>query len=796
MFRWLAWLMAGMLGGSTALADVVAQRWCVGERGSHPQTVAIADADEGAAVITIDLKALPKAAAVRSARLLVSRDAVTGDMEEAMTKVEVFALTAAPEAGKKPAPAGGPLALVAPWRDSLDATDAVRRNTGGKLVLWVKALPRWQRDQTQLEILYDGAAPAGLAKGVAGLEALHRAGQTFITWKELDNPLGDKAPTLDEFKAAADQLEGDKSVRYRIYRHTKPIDKASIAEAELLAEVKPLSGYNLRGVSVDRLIYQHQLRAIEDSGFARSIAPGPFDGYNRKMPQMGQVQVGRLAIQDGQPLPPGTGLYVHQPAQAGSAHYAVVCSVNGTANLSDFGAGNSLAKPLAEQMGVGEPVFQSVEDLKVFYDYPGQRRRYVQWCAPPLANLPNQYYNWGLYVPPAAGGTAFQAVRSEQAQVGKPVPPAAGETPATRQAPATRPMGLGFYFHDWRGTYLRPRWPHTADMLLASTDDSPWASFAYGYHESLGTLGSFAEGSVRDYTARRIDAFFDWACRNFAIDQSRLSCHGMGTLGGTAALQYALRHPERFALVVAGAYDADPKLNPATLKIDNYPPRKTHLGSLEAVWGKKDWDLKTEKGVSIWQDRDLPAFVVKNPGLDLPVFSLGGGSSQATWPQQNALMKALMQARQPLQAEFYWGSTPPAFGPLWASRSKVTLVCVPTEDELNKTPWYKHDRWQKAALGYWSGGAINTMAAYDRQSLVETADKLEATLTSAVSSLTIRHAANLRLKPGQKVSWQVQPAPQDRQTQPAKGETAADDNGVLTLPGPLPRGKLTITRVP
>jgi len=565
--------------------------------------------------------------------------------------------------------------------------------------------------------------------------------------------------TLAQLKAKRTEMEKARRVRYWIYCHHRPISRGSVCDAELLAEVVPFSGYNIRGVSVDRLIYQHQIRARDDDAFARSIARGPFRGYHRGMHQMGEVVVDRLAIDDGKPLAPGVGLYVHHPVRLDKVYYAVVSSVDGVANTRHFSSANSLRQPVDEKAGRGVPVFQGLEKLKVFYDYPGERRRYVQWCAPPLASLPNQYHNWGVYLPPAALAGA--------------------ETEA--------PLALGVYFHDWRGLYLRPHWPHTKDMVLISPDDGyPRATFGYGYHESLGTLRAFSKGAVHDYTARRIDAFVEWASGKFRIDRNRMSCHGSGVYGGTSAVAYALRHPRRVALVVAGAFDADPKSNPRTLGT-GHRRRQTHLRGLEAVWGKKEWDLKTADGKSIWQDRDLVAFVRRNPNIPLPFMSLGTGSQHATWPQENALMKALWKSKQPFFTDFTWGGQAPRFGWLNARRDSVILAAVPTKATLSQQRWYNDARWQKAARGYWAGGQISSGAV--PTNVADTPDRLE--LTAQISGhVTIRNAQRFKLKPGEQVRWEVKSG---RRGQDRNGTATADQNGLLTLPGF--RGRLLVTRM-
>ena len=729
-----------LAGCAAARAGLVVETWGGEGRFAHAKTLTVTGDGKR---ISVDLSALPGATKVSSARLVCFRKPPAGHTEEARIKVQIV-----------PAGGGQPLRLVAPWYDAF-AVPASAVKGGKTLSFEVSEFPGWVQEETFLEVSYDGK-PAAALPAVTNVAAMHRAGQTFITWTEIDKAFSDALPTLAQLTKAREALAAKRRVRYRIYRHDKPIDAGSIAGARLLAVVEPLSGYNVRGVSLNRLIYQHQLRALKDPLFARSIARGPFRGYHPGMPQMGQVVVDRLAVEDGKPLGAGTGLYVHHPAKEGKAYYAVVVCVDGRANTAALGKGASLAKPVAEATGTGTPVFQGIEQLKVFYDYPGQRRRYVQWTAPPLSNLPNQYYNWGVYVPAARGG-------------------------------AQEPLALGIYFHDWKALYLKPSWPHRRDMVLIATNDAPWASFGYGYHESLGTLRSLAEGAVHDYTARRIDEFVKWVRKAFPIDAARMSCHGQGSLGGTSALHYALRHPTRFALVVTGFFDADPKSSPAIAQIDRRRVR-THLRSLEAVWGKKEWDLKTAGGKSIWQDRDLVAFVGRNAKLALPFMSLGTGSQHHTWPQETDFMKALWKAKQPFCTDFTWGGQAPRFGWLEARRDSVILAAVPTKEALAKTPWYKHARWQKAAMGYWGGGTIGSGAV--PTDVVDTQDRLELT-AQIFGNVTVRNAQQFKLAPGENVRWQVKTG---RRNDPS-GVATADANGLLTIAGLSLRGKLIVTRM-
>jgi hypothetical protein len=724
-----------------------------------PGGIRVEKVDEGASVLHFDLGGVA-GRKIHRAELTGRRKSLAEAKEQVPVDVEVAPLRGPYRKDAQMPPTGEPLRLIGPWFRSFDATALVGawlRDPKANHGVLVRGFSQLIPASVGLHVEYEGGSAADRPPQVTGLRVFHRAGQTFITWRELEDPFGTRAVTLGELRKARRRMDAARRVRYRVYRHDRPIGPETLAGARLLAEVEPLSGYNLRGVSVDRLIHQHQLRALRDSEFARSIARGPFNGYHSKMAQMSEVIVSRLAVEDGRPLPPGTGLYVHHPSAPAKAYYAVATVADGTVNTTDFPPGATLAKPVAEQVGRGRPVFQGVEDLKVFYDYPGRRRRYVQWCAPPLANLPNECQNWSVYVPPAAGGG--------------------------------KPLALGIYFHDWRGLYLRPRWPHRGDMILICPQEAPRPTFGYGYHEALDTLRPVATGAIRDYTARRIDAFIEWLTKTFSIDQHRMSCHGMGVYGGTAALQYGLRHPERFALIVAGSFDANPARTPAMIQIGRYT-RQSHLKALEAVWGRKQWDLKTAGGVSIWKDRDLVAFVRRSRKRSLPFLSLGTGSQHSTWPQENALLKALWQCGQPFWTDFTWGGQPPRFGPLYVRRDRLMLAASPDEAALARAPWYKGARWQKAAMGYWGGGEINTGVRWQIDNILDTPDRLEVTGRGG-GNISLRNTQAFRLKPGEKVRWRVETGRRD----PPSGEATADENGVLTIRGLYLRGRMIVTRI-
>jgi len=657
-----------------------------------------------------------------------------------------------------------------PWYNSFDATELVRKwaaASGRAGVLRLKGVSKVKPESIRLLVTYEGE-PANVPPQVKNLKVFHRAGQTFITFQEIDDRSADAAPKWADLKAKLDSMDAEKTVRYLVFRHDKPITAKSVAQAELLARVKPMSGYNVRGRSVDELITIVRRRAVDDAELARRLArTSELRRYTPDHPAMAAVPIGRLAVEDGVPLPVKTGLYVHHPAAAGRAYYAVVASVDGVANTRDFSAANSLAKPVDETVGTGVPVLQGEVNVTVFFDYPGRRLRYVQWAAPPLANLPDQYYNWGVFVPRGYG--------------------------------AAGPRRLTIFFHDGNQRYLKMPWPHRQDRVIIAPHDAPFPSFGIGYNDALGTLRPLERGVVRPFFARRVDAMLTWAIKKFNADTGRISCGGSGYWGGTAALQYGIRRPGRIAYVMAdGSPDPDPAQTPDTYV--RYPwrkgrPRPTPRRSIDRVWGRPEWKLKAESGKTIWEEASLPAFV-RASKRTLPYLSLGSGSMSVTWKQQTHLMIAYKETGNAFMSRFYWGGS--GHVPLPARdfeprADRPMLACWPLGYSPN-AKFFKA-RFFTGERGYGGGSRLNDRVRWDTENVVDTPDRLELTIWSdssmtyagsVTARTTIRNAQKFRPAPGTKLKWSV--AGKGRRAKPQGGEITVDKHGLIVIPS------LTFTR--
>lgn len=149
-----------------------------------------------------------------------------------------------------------------------------------------------------------------------GLQAVHRSGQTFLTWNEVDN-----------------------TVHYHIYRSTQPITTENLSTATLLTS-------RWGPIDADSSLHKH-----------RSIGVPEF-----------------FIIENGaDPLDADTGLFVHttQPGQDGSVYYAVTTITDGRENKQIIMGENSLAVAVTESVDTPEPVltFQYSEGTGRIYTH-------------------------------------------------------------------------------------------------------------------------------------------------------------------------------------------------------------------------------------------------------------------------------------------------------------------------------------------------------------------------------------------------------------------------------------------
>jgi len=581
-------------------------------------------------------------------------------------------------------------------------------------------------------------AAAATAAQVDGLKAFHRAGQTFITWHDPEDAFGEKPVTWGQLR------EAKPKTRYRVYRSDKPIAAEGLKQATPLAEVPALSGFNANSWSLERLINQ-TVFSNEDRG--ELMRYGPFKGWSRDSPEGGKLVIPRFGIEDGKPLPPGTGLYVHSGTAKGNAYYAVAAVADGAES-----APAALAQPVAEEPAVWEPVEQP-SGGGFGFDFRGTRRFYVTWVAPPLAPGP-MYFNWSVLVPPEC----------------------------------KEPAPVELYFHAPGYSYARPPVKFIERSIQICPHDFPFSGW-YGYKDEGGGDRGGGTGvppvTVRPYTIRRIEAFLKWAQGKFPVDPQRII-----PVGGDGAALMALYRPELFAYVLITGFEAQ-QLDPKS------------ADAFRQAWGDASPEIRDEAGRGNWDWADLdvllcgkqmPAVLGKTdpppppedygPGnkLELPLFvcrSYSWGRNPDYAKGRGRFYYALQSTRHALHAHWAWGgnlTAPEKFSGLWQGLDITNTTPVPA---------IAYSSEDKEGEG---GGHQNH--GYTWSDVKEDAGTFEVAIQGPPSTfdLTPRRLFKLRPKPGDKFRFEAssQEVPhwaRRKKPEPKSGTIAADANGLITLKG-------------
>jgi pimeloyl-ACP methyl ester carboxylesterase len=460
------------LGTSQDKQDAATLSFAQNHSGSYARTIG------GEETIRVDLSALPQGSAIYRAILRPGR-----------IESEVFTYRDRPirvtvEGQDQP------LRLLPPRFTAFDVTAEVRAAlaAGGREAAFTfAAFPGYQSPFNRLDITCSTRARRDIPR-VTELTAIHRAGQTILTWRE---PILKDAPERLKFQDWVGMRErivvNSRQHRYRVYRSAEPLTAATIGKAELVDEVEPMTGWN-----------------------------GEFYGIDPKNNPI----IPRYVVLDGaDPVAPGTAVYAHNPKVGGRAYYAVTLTVDGEEDLSTFERGSALAEPIEEGVGLGVPVLQRIEKPQEFNYVKGPRLHYyVRWESAPNANLPSRPIDYLVALPP------------------KRVEPA--------------PVGL--HLHCWGGNLESGYgWWYDAAQgaILISTNQVPYDWWT-GYHENSGTWKCWREGVVRDYTQTRLMSFLDWAATQWKIDPTRVFTAG-NSMGGSGSPSVALRRADRVAWCVS-----------------------------------------------------------------------------------------------------------------------------------------------------------------------------------------------------------------------------------------------------
>ncbi len=696
-------LVAAMLlaVAAPAAGDYLTERWGNDPTCRHRGTVTYKDR-----VLTFDLSAVPKGAKVYRAvfKPTVRRRGHVGT-------VEFCPLLERPDKDEDEPRLGAPLKLRPPLYRTFDATGLVRRwlaDPSKNLGLYVKRAPGVRANNVVLEVSYEGRV-AEPVPAVTALTALHQAGQTFLTWKEIEDPIGSDAPKFEDFHNRIVAARKKRSVVYNVYRSSKPITPATLGEAELVTEVPEiLTCWNLKAVS-------NTEHPNQGTPTMRSfLRPGYNNARNHVMTRY-------RIIDGGDPLPSATALAVITVTKPGRRHYAVTASVDGAEAVRALGAGAALTKAVDETTGKFPAIIYQRSIGKL-----GKRSRrvdvYNSWIGPPYHNLPTQSETY--------------IVRWEnlpEATREKPIPlwvvcGTYGSTAANMQNPG------------WYGARR-----HLAGAFtIGLAEGSLWQ----GFHECMGTLRSFDQGVVHNYPQRRVLGAAAWGVwkKDFFIDPQRV--YYWAQFGS-----WALRHGDAFAVVMSNGYG-------------NFAAGK-EVQKHQSKWGPGSLGSKNWLGVRQWEYINLAKWIRENPTKELPYWlcwpAYGAYPSHTIgdfgfmpWPDTFHAMHSTKRAFAAV-----WDSNGPG-----AIRPLLPIVTRIRRDQalpafancnLDTTPGDgNHAHAEK-------GGGINLYQLWDPETIADEPGRWEITLylrkdcpaDECTTDLTARRCQKFKAKPGEKFTWRV-----------------------------------------
>lgn len=570
-----------------------------------------------------------------------------------------------------------------------------------------------------LTVLVAGLAAVADAARVTDLRAVHRAGQTFLTWREPNAAITNDVISFPAFRAVAAQVrEPAVAMRYRIYRSDRPI---------------------------------HTTEGLKPVGEAEALScwNGAFMGYGDAKET---DRVARYAIADGQPpLAPGTGLYVHNPQGTGVLRgYYAVTVVASSVEDATLDAGNALPEAVAETLGQGTPVLQSVKTVDSFTFVDGPTlRHYVRWEAPPHANRENQPNDILVGIPK---------------NLAKPAP-------------------VGLHLHCWGGNpYSGYGWWYNAEKgaILIAANQVPYDWWT-GYHELQGKVprerNAWAQGVVHPYTQRRVLALVDWAATQWEIDRSRTFVGG-SSMGGSGSVMLAIRHPQQIAWAIGWVGVHIPQQSP------------TFKNSYADVYGDPEWGIQFEDGTPVWNYFNDAWYLRQHPERETPFITWSNGKNDGAigWAQAVEFYRAMQETRHPHL--FNWGQAGHAQRAVMPRTLEQRIMPIDIRIDQSLPAFTRCSLDNRPGSGDPADGdpegGVNLYLFWETTDIVDEPGAWEMTvgLTPAAPQdtctvdLTARRLQHFKLQPGDTVKWTNTSAGRVVQS----GTATADQYGLLTLP--------------
>lgn len=388
-------------------------------------------------------------------------------------------------------------------------------------------------------------------------------------------------------------LEGRLAVR----RSEQPITAANVAAATVVADYLNPGSANDWWLNPET--YGNPLAADKETG---KKPPIPHEGFVIR-PGAGKLN-------------PDSGLHVHTVSEGEpqSAYYAVTTrDAAGVENLEVVAGQNALTQPVSQAVAAWQPLWQETG-------------------APDLAAGKGLPLHVMLHAKTGRGGMQYLAFGDKSLgwREGLPFKFGVRVTPEFVEVSPTDRTWIGRMF------------PEGLDGCQKLTPAIH--SFWYGYNDHIYDPAQMAQGTVVNFTERRLLWIIAWVQQTYGTDPNRT--YGFGSsMGGCGSIAVSLRHPEIFAAIRAHV----PVVN-----YDKGPGGDSEMRVVKETGGM---ERLTNQGQTVRDRLNGTKFVTEHPG-DLPYLVITNGRQDASipWWKTPDFYRAMRDARQGMLAAWDEGT--------------------------------------------------------------------------------------------------------------------------------------------
>ncbi|NCD34685.1 MAG: PKD domain-containing protein [Spartobacteria bacterium] len=338
-------------------------------------------------------------------------------------------------------------------------------------------------------------------------DVIHRDGQSFITFREVVDLIGEDVIPYKDFYAIKKSYTRD--ISYRVYRSSQVV--TNITDAEMVGEIDSLSGWN----------------------------QGYYGAYTY---QKANTAIRYTTENLGSEVARDTGIFVHNADNTGTWYYAITTVVDDQEMDLLVPGTNTTLEPVMEMTGDGTPVLQRVSDDVMFaYIDHADVYEYVRW---EHANEPSPNTN--------REGRPYDYLVAIPENLKNPAP-------------------LGIHFHCWGGNMFSGfGWwfDGKEGSIMMSSNQDPydwWTGYhvKYGMNDAPKSQSDWERGTVRPYSSNRMKSFYEWVRdhERWAIDDARVFSGGQ-SMGGSGSIMFTIRCPEYAAWNVSWVGVHVPSMSP------------------------------------------------------------------------------------------------------------------------------------------------------------------------------------------------------------------------------------------